>query len=443
MTSDLDPAREAAVRRRLASFGDAIAVPTAADGPGDDLNDATGTTDLALVREGPDRHGPSRRPLVLAAAAATVVVAGAAGALTLTGGDDDDTEAATASTATTSAAGLGSCGPRVAEDGVIASGPTQGGGSWEVRVSGAPPHVATNVIVDGASTSGLMHDEMSRPALVNAGHFSLGVDLNHEDSIVYGEVPRETAVVEITTDDGGVLSACPVTAPTDDLIAWFGLSLPAGTQPTGARALDPAGQVLASGDLSWEPHPGIPDAEPGAIGTAMTADPALVDLPLGGTEMALPPPVERTEIASGTAGGTAWRLRAALDSDRADIEMEYEGGASTLQSGPRPLAEGTHWSLDAAGDELIAWGPVPADVRTVTVTLADGTSVDLATVTALADGSVRAFAGTLPARATPTAIEAHRADGSVALQAVDLAEDVAALARGDIGGAGFSAEPLG
>lgn len=439
MTSDLDPAHEAAVRRRLTSFGDAIVVPPAMDGSGDDRTEAT---DLALVGERPHRQ---RRPLVLAAAAATVTVAGAAGVLALADRDgSDDTEATTATSAATTPAAPDDCEPRLADDGVIASGPTEGGSGWDVRVYGEPPHVGTAVTVDGAPAGGTMNDEMSRAPLVNNGAFSLSAGLSDEGGIVYGEIPRATAVVEVTTDDGGVQSACPVTVPTDELIAWFGLSLPPGIHPTGARALDAQGQILASGEIDWAPPPGLPDAEPpGSVGTYMTADPALVDLPLGGTEMELPPPVQRTEIASGTAGGSPWTLRAALDSDRADIELEYEGGASGLQSGPRPLADGTQWSLDAAGNQLVAWGPVPADVSTVTLTMADGTTLDLATVAALDDGSARAFAGTLPAGASPTAIEAHRADGSVVLRAVDMAESVADLARGDIGGAAFGAVPPG
>ena len=377
---------------------------------------------------------------MLAGAAAAATVVGAAGVLALAGGGDGDTEAATAPNP---AAAPGACEPRVAEDGVIASGPTENGSGWEVRVYGEPPDVGTAVTVDGAPVDGTMDDELSRAPLVNDGKFSLNAGVTDEGGIVYGEIPRATAVVEVTTDDGGVLSACPATVPTDELIAWFGLSLPPGVHPTGARALDAQGQILASGEIDWSP-PGLPDAgPPGAVGTHMTADPALVDLPLGGTEMELPPPVQRTEIASGTAGGSPWTLRAALDGDRADIELEYEGGASGMQSGPGPLADGTDWSLDAAGDQLVAWGPVPTDVSTVTVTLDDGATIDLATVTALADGSARAFAGTLPAGASPTAIEAHRADGSVVLRVVDMAESVADLARGDIGGAGFSAVPPG
>ena len=438
MTTDLDPEREAALRRRLASFGEAIVVPPTTDGSGEDRTEAT---DLALVRERPHRQ---RRPLVLAAAAATVTVAGAAGVLALADRDGaDDTEATTATSAGTASAAPGDCEPRVAEDGVIASGPTEGGG-WEVRVYGEPPHVGTAVSVDGAPAGGTMSDEMSRAPLVNNGAFALNAGLSDERGIVYGEIPRATAVVEVTTDEGGVQSACPVTVPTDELIAWFGLSLPPGVHPTGARALDTAGQALASGEIGWEPPPGIPDAgPPGAIGAHMTADPALVDLPLGGTEMELPPPVQRTEIASGTAEGSPWTLRAALDSDRADLELEYEYGAQAVQPGPTPLAEQSQWSLVKVDDRLIAWGPVPADATSVAITFDDGTAIDIPTVAALADGSARAFAGTLPVGMSPTAIEAHRADGSVALQAVDVAENVAGLAGDDLDGAGFVAVPPG
>src|SRR5690606_21264418 len=128
------------LRRRLASFADVIVLPPAADG--EVPPEASG---LGSVRDRP--HRP-RRPVVLAAAAATVAVAGAAGVLALTDGDrDDNTEAGTtasAAEATTGTVASGDCEPRVAEDGVIASGPTEGGGAWEVRVSGAPPHVATD-----------------------------------------------------------------------------------------------------------------------------------------------------------------------------------------------------------------------------------------------------------------------------------------------------------
>lgn len=439
MTRDLDPERESALRRRLASFGDAIAVPPADDGSGDALSDATVATDLALVRQdprGPDRRG---RPVVLAAAAATVMVAAAAGALTLTRGDDD-TEATSATTATTSAAGVGTCEPRVAEDGVIASGPTEGGSGWAVRVSGAPPHVATNVIVDGASAGGTMNDELSRAPLVNNGTFSLNAGISEQGGIVYGEVPRETAIVEVTTDEGTPLTACPVTVPTDELIAWFGLSLPPGVHPTGARALDPTDQVLASGEINWDRAPGIPGEGPGSVGTYMTADPALVDLPLGGTEMELPPPVERTEILSGTAGDIPWTLRAALDGDGVEAELESARATFGYRVGPTPLTERATWQLQEVGDELVLWGLLPSDATTVTIALDDGTSSELATVAAKDDGSARAFAGTLPPGAVPMAIEARRDDGSVALRATDVGENVATLA-GDMESAALPAEP--
>ena len=277
MTSDLDPDRESALRRRLASFADVIVLPPA---------DGEVPPEASVPESVRDRpHGP-RRPVVLAAAAATVAVAGAAGVLALTDGDrGDDTEAGTttsAGEATTGTVASGDCEPRVAEDGVIASGPTEGGG-WEVRVSGAPPRVTSEVIVDGAPAGGTMTDELSRAPVVNEGYFPISAEVGEDRAIVYGEVPRETAVVEVVTTGGGVPTACPVTVPNDELIAWFGLSLPAGDHPSGVRALDAGGRVLASGDF---PIDGPFSVEfGGSFLTDLTADPALVDLPLGGTEI--------------------------------------------------------------------------------------------------------------------------------------------------------------
>ena len=135
----------------------------------------------------------------------------------------------------------------------------------------------------------------------------------------------------------------------------------------------------------------------------MTADPALVDLALGGTEMELPPPVERTEILSGTAGDTPWTLRAALDGDGVEAELESARATFGYRVGPTPLAERATWQLQEVGDELVLWGLLPSDATTVTIALDDGTSSELATVAAKDDGSARAFAGTLPPGAVPTA----------------------------------------
>ena len=447
MKPDLDPRLEAAARRRLTSFGEAIAVP-ATEAPGStDISgesDATEMADLALVRG--DAHGPRRRLVLVGAAASVTVLAAAAGGLTLAAGDDraDEDDDATTESSAVGEPPAAECTARVADDGVIASGPTGAGGSgWEVRVFGEPPHVGTSVVVDGVPAGGTQDDVLSRAPLVNHGAFSLNAGVSEQGGIVYGEIPRETATVEVTTDQGDTVSGCPVTVPTDDLVAWFGLGLPPGVLPADARALDAQGRVLASGELDWEPPPGLPDTEgPGTIGTHMTADPALVDLPLGGTEIEVPAPPERIEIASGTVAGDTWRLTATESG--VDLELELSDGSAmgVRPANPDQLATGTDWYVETAGDPLIVWGPVPSEVSTVTITFEDGASIDVPTVDLPSDAPAGAFAAALPEGAVPTAIEAFRSDGTPVLQGVDVSGQIAAMTD-EHGGTYVHAVPAG
>jgi hypothetical protein len=444
---DLDPRLEAAARRRLTSFAEAIAVPPATDAPG--RSDATGgsdtneVTDLPLVRS--DAHSPRRRLVLVGAAASVTVLAAAAGGLALARDDDraGEDDRATTDSSVAGDPPAEDCTPRVADDGVIASGPTAAGGSgWEVQVFGEPPHVGTSVVVDGVPAGGMQHDLLSRATLVNHGAFSLNAGMSEQGGIVYGELPRETATVEVTTDQGDAVSACPVTVPTDDLVAWFGLALAPGVLPADARALDAQRRVLASGEFDFEPPPGLPDAEgPASVGTHMTADTALVDLPLGGTDIEVPPPPERMEIASGTAAGDTWRLTATESG--VDLKLELpEGGSGIQLPNPDQLTTGADWYVQAAGGQLVVWGPVPPEVATVIIRLDDGTSIEVPTVDLPSDAPAAAFATAVPEGATPTAIEAYGPDGTPLLEGVDVAAQIAALA-GEHSGTYVRAVPPG
>jgi hypothetical protein len=298
-----------------------------------------------------------------------------------------------------------------------------------VRVHGEPPNVGTSVLVDGSPAGGTQGDLQSRAPLVNAGMFELYAGVSEQGGIVYGQVPLATASVEVTTDHGNVVSVCPVTVPTDDLIAWFGLSLPPGTRPVEARALNVAGRVLASGDFAGL---GL-DEGPSAVGTHMTVDPALVSLPLGGTALELPPPIDWIEIASGAVGSDAWTLVAGADGDVVQLELRFsDAWYPVLRVTPERLAGGgTTWYVQAVDGQLVVWGPVPPEVTTVTVALDDGTSTDISPVATVPDTPVQAFAGALPPGSTVTGIEGHRSDGTTVMTAIDVAETTAALSGPD------------
>jgi hypothetical protein len=426
MSRELDPTLEAAARRRLSSLAASIAV-SPATAPAD-LTDRANGGDSADSADGD--HGdplpsptnrPRRRALVLVGTAAAGVTALAVAALLA--GDDEGRQ-----TVTGPPPGAGSCPSEVADDGVIASGPTPSGGTWEVRVGREPPNVASWAVVDGVRVGGSLGDILSRAPVVNDGMLPLNSELTRQGGIVWGQVPVTTDHVEVSTDDGDVVTACPVAVPTDDLVDWFGLALPPGSRPDDVRALDVGGRVLAAGDLGDV----ILDEVPSGAGTQMTVDPSLVPLPLGGTAVEVPPTREGTgsQLASGTVAGRTWSLLAGQGRWRDDgpgggtfeLALWLDGtdmsGTSIAGTPDQLLGTDSPWQATAIGDALVLWGPVAPEVTTIVVTFDDGTSQDIATVPTPAGTPLRAFAGALPTGSRVTRIEGRQADGRTVVAAL-------------------------
>jgi hypothetical protein len=319
----------------------------------------------------------------------------------------------------------GACEPRTADDGLVAAGTLDDDGRWEVRSQGEPPNETTFAFVDGERVGGFMGDERSQPGRINEGLLPLNVDVTERGVLVYGEVPLATANIEVSFEGGDVAHACPVTVPTDDVVAYFGAALPPGTRPTEARALDRQKRVLASGVLS-----GLPlDAVPSSALTTMNVDPALVALPLGGTRVELPEPLP-TEIVSGEVSSGSWSLAAGQRDDKVIFELRMPSGVtgSSAEGTPAQLLNADRrWRVKAVGNQFVVWGPVPHEVATVTITLADGSSIDASTVEAVHGVPLRAFAAAVPPGGTVTSVEEHRRERSTAHRDEHIASQLAEM----------------
>jgi hypothetical protein len=422
MSRELDPTLEAAARRRLSSFAAAIAVPPAtAPAPAVAPTDVSNRDDGDGTDHGdplpPSTGWPRRRALALVGATAAGVTALAVAAAVVTAGGDGSRQ-----TVTGPPQGQ-PCPSRAADDGVIASGPTPSGGTWEVRVDGEPPNGRSWVVVHGEVVGGTQGDILSRAPVVNDGLLPLNSELTRQGGIVWGQVPVTTDHVEVTTDDGDLATACPVAVPTDDLVEWFGLALPRGSRPADVRALDVGGRVLAAGDLGEV----VIDQVPSGAGTQMTVDPSLVPLPLGGTAVDVPPPPDLTELVSGTVGARTWSLQAGHgrgrdggpDLDTVELGLWVDGSGTSVGGTPDQLLGGDMaWQATATGGGVVLWGPVAPEVTTVTVTFDGGTTLDIATGPTLPGVPLRAFAGALPSGSQVTHIEGRRDDGRTVVAAL-------------------------
>jgi hypothetical protein len=276
MDRDLDPALEDAARRRLTALAAAIAVPPATAPPG-----VAGDPALPKPRREP------RRPLLLAGVGAVgaVAVAAAVGAAVLTGRDDGDSQV-------TTSPGIGvPCDPKVADDGIVASGTLPDGGRWEVQVHGEPPLVTTVALIDGAVVGRTDGDERSRAPVVDRGYFGIHAERTERGTVVWGEVPLTADHVAVRADDETTV-ACPTIVPADDLVGYFGVALPPGLEmdETGiaVEAVDLQGRVLASGTLDRTTLREVPMGSH----SHMTVDPSLVPLPLDAGPPGLPVVVE-------------------------------------------------------------------------------------------------------------------------------------------------------
>lgn len=439
MARDLDPVLEDAARRRLSELADAFAVPPAAAEAATDA-----ASDHRLIARDPGggpvpdgapvpsgtaglRHAAPRRRRPLVAAAVTVALAAAATGMAVAVAGDDEPEPR-AGTVTDD------CAPRVAEDGVIGRGTTPGGDEWSVRVQGAPPAERTTVLLNGQRAGETWGDEDSWATIVSAGMLPLHVEVTEDGLLVHGQIPRETSVVEVRADQGGgdeaVAHACPVTVPSNDLLGFFVMTLPPGTSPTEARALDDEGRALATADLSVLNL----DVVPSGAGTTMNVDPDLVPLPLGGLDVELPPSPVLTPILSGELpSGRRWSVSSGWMDDFVNLMFnEYDGGpGGGFGAEPGQMAEHPDWSIEKVEGRLVVWGSAPPEMASIQVTLSDGTTVDADTVRAVPDADIRAFAVALPDGATATAIEGLGADGSAVLQAEDVPGRMRRLAGPD------------
>lgn len=335
----------------------------------------------------------------------------------------------------------GECGSRPDPQGVLGSGVLPDGRSWEARVSGWLPVLATLVVVDGQPAVGATWDEDEWSAAVTQGTLTWDFGVYGGGQFVLGMVPAATERVELRTPSGDAFRLCPAAVPGVDAVELVVGPSPVEEGDVEAVALDREGRPVAQGAITL-PGRGTPEGEGRwqaieAGGEAhapflVQVDPTHLELPLGDAE---PPPSGVEEMVSGGLPSGRWVLEARrVDGEPAQALVRLR--APELSSIDRvtaaELSEDPAWHvghsisgralLGASRDDAThVWGVTPPDVATVVVGLDDGRTIDLPTVSMAWTGvEGRVFAGTVPFGAAVTSMEGQTDDEVVRLRATGV-----------------------